>query len=88
MAISPRVTAIARGMREPANGLTHLAGVLLSLAALVALVGIGLRRGSATVLIALIVFGLSQVPSTPRAPSTIPSPSRRGRTPGCCASTA
>ncbi len=61
MAISPRVPMVARGMREPANGLTHLAGVLLSLAALVALVAIGLRRGSATVLIALIVFGLSQV---------------------------
>jgi len=39
MAISPRVPMVARGMREPANGLTHLAGVLLSLAALVALVG-------------------------------------------------
>lgn len=48
-------------IREPASGLTHAAGVLLSLAALVTLVGIGLRAGSATVLIALMVFGLSQV---------------------------
>ena len=48
-------------MREPASGLTHLAGVLLSLAALVALVAIGLHTGSATVLIALLIFGLSQI---------------------------
>jgi hemolysin III len=50
-----------RWPREPANGLTHLAGMLLSLAALVALVAIGLRAGSVTALVALLVFGLSQV---------------------------
>jgi hemolysin III len=61
MAISPRVTTIVRGMREPASGLTHLAGVLLSLAALAALVAIGVRSGSAAVLIALTIFGLSQL---------------------------
>jgi hemolysin III len=48
-------------IREPACGLTHLAEVLLSLAALAALVAVGLRAGSAMVLLALIVFGLSQV---------------------------
>lgn len=53
--------AIARSMREPANGLTHAVGMLLSLGAMVALVGIGLRTGSALVLIALIIFGLSQI---------------------------
>lgn len=61
MAITPRVASVARGMREPASGLTHAAGVLLSLAALVALVAIGLRADSATVLLALMVFGRSQV---------------------------
>lgn len=50
-----------RRLREPVNGLTHLVGVLLSLVALVALVTIGVRSGSATVLVALLVFGLSQV---------------------------
>ncbi len=61
MAIAGRVTTAARAMREPANGLTHLAGVLLSLVALVALVAIGVHTGNVTVLIALIVFGLSQI---------------------------
>jgi hemolysin III len=55
------IGAILRRLREPANSLTHLVGVLLSLAALVALVAIGVRTGSALALIALIVFGLSQV---------------------------
>jgi hemolysin III len=48
-------------IREPANGLTHLLGVMLSLAALIALVTIGVRSGNAAVFIALLVFGLSQV---------------------------
>ena len=52
---------MARRLREPASGLTHFAGVLLSVAALAALVAIGVRSGSATVLIALTIFGLSQV---------------------------
>jgi len=52
---------MARRLREPANGLTHLLGALLSLVALVALVAIGIRSGSATVLVALVIFGLSQV---------------------------
>ncbi len=63
MATLPRVATMrARiAIRAPASGLTHLAGVLLSLAALVMLVAIGVRSGSAAVLFALLVFGLSQV---------------------------
>ncbi len=39
---------MTRRLREPANGLTHLAGVLLSLVALAALVAIGVRSGTAS----------------------------------------
>ena len=50
-------------MREPANALTHLAGVLLSLVALVALVTIGIRSGDGLVAASLIIYGLSQLGS-------------------------
>lgn len=61
MASGAMTPVAARGMREPASALIHLAGVLLSLAAMVGLVSLGLRSGSATALVALIVFGLSQI---------------------------
>ncbi|MGI8858226.1 MAG: PAQR family membrane homeostasis protein TrhA [Thermomicrobiales bacterium] len=48
-------------LREPANGLTHLAGVFLSIAALVALVWIGVTSGNVLVLIGLCIFGVSQL---------------------------
>ena len=50
-------------LREPANALTHLAGVLLSLVALVALVTIGIRSGDGLVAASLIIYGLSQLGS-------------------------
>jgi hemolysin III len=48
-------------MREPANALTHLAGSMLALAALAALVWLGIGSGSAIALIAFTVYGLSQL---------------------------
>jgi hemolysin III len=48
-------------LREPANGLTHLAGVLLAMLALVILVRVGIASGSLRMLIGLSVFGLSQL---------------------------
>ena len=52
---------IATKLREPANGLTHLAGALLSIAALAVLVWVGIGTGNPLALIGLIVFGLSQI---------------------------
>ncbi|MHB8644314.1 MAG: PAQR family membrane homeostasis protein TrhA [Thermomicrobiales bacterium] len=48
-------------VREPANGLTHLTGVFLSVIAMIVLVAIGLRMGNVLALIGLIIFGLSQI---------------------------
>lgn len=48
-------------VREPANGLTHLFGMLLSLVALVVLTGIGIRLDNVPARLGLIVFGLSQL---------------------------
>lgn len=48
-------------LREPANGLTHLAGVVLAVVALVALVWIGITGGNARALIGLSIFGISQL---------------------------
>jgi hemolysin III len=48
-------------LREPANGLTHLAGVVLAVVALVALVWIGVANGNVRVLVGLTVFGVSQL---------------------------
>jgi hemolysin III len=48
-------------LREPANGLTHLAGVLLSVVALVVLMWVGITSGNLLVFIGLTVFGLSQL---------------------------
>jgi hemolysin III len=52
---------MARHIREPANGLTHLVGVLLSVVALVILVWVGIHAGNALALGGLIVFGVSQI---------------------------
>jgi hemolysin III len=48
-----------RYIREPANGLTHLAGVALALGTLVLLVRLALGTGSVSALAAFVVFGLS-----------------------------
>lgn len=48
-------------VREPANGLTHLTGVLLSVIALAVLLFIGIRMNNMMALIGLIIFGLSQI---------------------------
>jgi hemolysin III len=48
-----------RRLREPANGLTHLAGALLSAGALAALLRLAAGAGSARHLVAYAVFGLS-----------------------------
>lgn len=50
-----------RRLREPANGLTHLAGALLSVGALVALVRLALDAGTTRHLVAFAIFGLSLV---------------------------
>jgi hemolysin III len=50
-----------RRFREPDNGLTHLAGVLLALVALGVLTGLALGAGSARAVVAFAVFGLSLV---------------------------
>lgn len=47
-------------LREPANGLTHLAGALLSLIGLGVLLTVAWQRGSVPLLIGFTVFGLSQ----------------------------
>jgi hemolysin III len=52
---------VIRRLREPDNGLTHLAGALLALAALVVLVRLGLAAGTPRHLVAFAVFGLSLV---------------------------
>jgi hemolysin III len=56
-----RPPLLARAIREPANGLTHLAGVLLAIAACVALVWAGIRSDNPLALIGLSVFGVSQI---------------------------
>lgn len=53
--------AFVRKLREPANGLTHLAGIVLAVAALVALVWVGIHTGNALALISLSVFGVTQI---------------------------
>lgn len=56
-----RIRAFMQRFREPANGLTHLAGVLLSVVALVILIGAGIRLGNVPALIGLSIFGISQI---------------------------
>ena len=56
-----RGVAVLRRFREPANGLTHLAGALLALVALGALLVLAVRAGSARAVLAFAVFGLSLV---------------------------
>ncbi len=53
--------AITLRVREPANGLTHLTGVLLSVIAMGVLLAIGIRMDNVLALIGLIIFGLSQI---------------------------
>jgi len=48
-------------IREPANGLTHLAGVALALGALPVLVRLALGTGSRSALVAFAIFGLSLI---------------------------
>ena len=50
-------------LREPANAITHLVGIVLSLGALGALVAIGLGSGDPRALLALIVYGIAQLAS-------------------------
>jgi hemolysin III len=50
-----------RRFREPDNGLTHLAGALLAVAACVVLVRLALQAGTTRHLIAFAIFGLSMV---------------------------
>ena len=50
-----------RHIREPANGLTHLAGAALALGTLVLLVRLALGTGSVSALVAFVVFGLSLI---------------------------
>lgn len=52
---------IAKRLRDPANGVTHLAGTVISIPALIVLVIIGARSGNPLVLVGLTVFGLSQI---------------------------
>jgi len=56
-----RGTIIIRKLREPANGLTHLAGVCLSLVALGVLLWLGIRAGDPRAVIGFTIFGLSQI---------------------------
>jgi len=48
-------------MREPVNGLTHLVGVLLSVAALVVLLWLAIAARDARQVVAFTIFGLSQI---------------------------
>ena len=52
-----REYAVIRRFREPDNGLTHLAGALLSLVALVVLVFLAFRAGTPRHIVAFTVFG-------------------------------
>jgi hemolysin III len=60
---TPRIPARAflRALHEPANGLTHLAGVLLAIAACVALIWAGIQTGNVLALIGLTIFGVTQI---------------------------
>lgn len=48
-------------LREPVNGLTHLAGALLALVALGVLIGMAVAMGKVRHLIAFLIFGMSLV---------------------------
>ena len=50
-----------RRLREPANGLTHLAGALLAVAALAALLRLAAGAGTARHVVVYAVFGASLV---------------------------
>jgi hemolysin III len=52
---------VFRRIREPANGLTHLAGAALAFGALALLVRLALGTGSRSALVAFAIFGLSLV---------------------------
>jgi hemolysin III len=56
-----RGTIIITKLREPANGLTHLAGVCLSVVALGVLLWLGIRAGDPRAVIGFTIFGLSQI---------------------------
>src|SRR4051794_32813229 len=47
--------------REPANGLTHLVGVALSVPAAIILVSVGAHSGNPRALVGLTLFGISQL---------------------------
>ena len=53
--------SIAARMREPANGLTHLVGAVLSVAALVVLLWLAISARDARRLVAFTIFGVSQI---------------------------
>ena len=48
-------------LREPVNGLTHLAGALLALVALGVLIGMAVAMGKVRHLVAFLIFGMSLV---------------------------
>ncbi len=50
-----------RWIREPANGQTHLAGVLLAVVALGVLLAIAIGTGAPRALVGLVVFGVTQI---------------------------
>ncbi len=50
-----------RRLREPDNGLTHLAGACLAAFAFIVLVGLAVRSGSPRHIVAFAIFGLSLV---------------------------
>ncbi len=52
---------LARYLREPVNALTHLAGVLLSVVALILLIMRSIEAGSMAMLAAFSVFGVSMI---------------------------
>lgn len=56
-----RQAIVTARLREPVNGLTHLAGVLLSVAALVVLLRMAILARSPREVIAFAIFGLSQI---------------------------
>jgi len=56
-----QIISITNKVREPANGLTHLAGIVLALVAFVILLWMGIRAHNPLALIGFAIFGLSQI---------------------------